>query len=114
MGGKTNRILRYLKKEHMSAVQAFNPAYTTGQVVTPAAAAASITINGVAKQVCLTNLGANVCYVRISSVAVSATTADYPVPPGMQALITKGDGQTILSYISAAGTTLHVITGEGL
>lgn len=97
----------------MSALQPFNPAYTTGQVVTPAAAAASITINGPAKQVCLTNLGVNVCYVRVSDVAISATTADYPVPAGQQVLITKGDGQTILSHISAAGTTLHVMTGEG-
>lgn len=97
----------------MSALQPFNPAYTSGQVVTPAAAAASITINKESKQVCLTNLGANVCYVRVSDVAVSATTADYPVPAGQQAIITKGDGQTVLSHISAAGTTLHVITGEG-
>ena len=98
----------------MSALQPFSPAYTSGQVVTPAAAAASITINKAAKQVCLTNLGANVCYVRISDVAISATTADYPVPPGMQLVITKADGQTVLSHISAAGTTLHVMTGEGL
>lgn len=99
----------------MSALQPFSPSYTTGQVVTPAAAAASITINKASKQVCLTNLGANVCYVRVSDVAVSATTADYPVPPnGSQVVITKADGQTILSHISAAGTTLHVMTGEGL
>lgn len=91
----------------------FNPAYTSGQVVTPAAGAASINVNAVSKQVCLTNLGANVCYVRCSDVAISATTADYPVPPGMQVLITKQDGHNILSHISAAGTTLHVMTGEG-
>jgi hypothetical protein len=99
----------------MSAIQPFNPAYLSGQVVTPAAGAASITINKEAKQVCLTNLGANVCYVRLSDVAISATTADYPVPPnGTQVVITKADGHSILSHISAAGTTLHVMTGEGL
>lgn len=91
----------------------FNPAYTSGQTVTPAAAAASITVNPVSKNVCLTNLGANVCYVRLSDVAISATVTDYPVPPGMQVIITKQDGHSILSHISAAGTTLHVMTGEG-
>lgn len=97
----------------MSALQPFNPAYTSGQVVTPAAAAASISINPVSKQVCLTNLGAAVCYVRVSDVAISATTADFPVPAGQQAIITKSEGQGILSHISATGTTLHVMTGEG-
>lgn len=97
----------------MSALQPFSPAYTSGQVVTPAAAAASITINKEAKQVCLTNTGAAICYVRVSDVAVSATTADFPVPAGQQAIITKAEGQGILSHISATGTTLHVITGEG-
>jgi hypothetical protein len=91
----------------------FAPAYTQGQVVAPAAAAASIAINSEAKNVCLTNLGANVCYVRIGNAPIAATTADYPVPVGMQVLITKGDGQNTLSYISAAGTSLHVLPGEG-
>jgi hypothetical protein len=91
----------------------FNPAYNSGQTVAPGAAAASISVNPVSKNVCLTNLGANVCYVRLSDVAISATVADYPVPPGMQVIITKQDGHSILSHISAAGTTLHVMTGEG-
>lgn len=97
----------------MANIAPFNPAYTSGQVVTPAAAAASISVNAVSKQVCLTNLGAAVCYVRLSDVAISATTADYPVPPGIQVVITKQDGHSILSHLSAAGTTLHVMTGEG-
>src|SRR5262245_15112562 len=97
----------------MSNITPFCPAYTQGQLVAPAAAAASININKESKQVCLTNLGANVYYVRVSDVAISATTADYPAPAGMQLIITKGDGQGILSHISSAGTSLHVIVGEG-
>ena len=49
----------------------FAPAYTQGQVVAPAAAAASISINPNAKNVCLTNLGANVCYVRIGNAPIA-------------------------------------------
>ena len=96
----------------MSAQQPSNPAYTSGQVVSPAAGAASITLAG-NKQVCLTNLGANVCYVRIGTGTIAATTADYPVPVGAQTVITKAETDTVLSHISAAGTTLHVMTGEG-
>lgn len=98
----------------MAVGTAFSPAFGSGQVVTPAAAAASVTIEKAAQSVCLTNLGANVCYVRTAATSATATTADYPVPAGAQCVITKPDGHAVLSYISAAGTTLHIMTGEGL
>lgn len=89
------------------------PAYTKGQTVTPAAAAASVDIDASAKQVCLTNLGLNVCYVRVSQGGDAATTADMPVLPGSQVIISKGTDEGKISHISASGTTLHIITGEG-
>lgn len=91
----------------------FKPSYTQGQTVTPAAVAASIDIDANAKQVCLSNLGLNVCYVRISNAAVAAGTTDYPLLPGSKEIITKAVGDNKLSHISADGTTLHVITGSG-
>jgi hypothetical protein len=94
--------------------QPFKPSYTQGQTVTPAAAAANIAIDANAKQVCVTNLGLNVCYVRISNSALdAATTADYPILPGSKEIITKAVGDNNLSHISADGTTLHVIPGSG-
>jgi hypothetical protein len=93
--------------------QPFKPNYTTGQTVTPAAAAASVAINSADKQVCLTNTGLNDCYVRIHTDAMSATTADFLVLAGAQVIITKAVGDDVLSHISASGTTLHIITGEG-
>lgn len=91
----------------------FNPTYGSGQVVAAAAASAAISnLNGNDKQVVVTNLGANVAYVRVVSDTSAATTADYPVPAGQQVNLTKGDG-TRLAYISAAGTSLHIITGNG-
>ena len=97
----------------MSVLAPFNPAYTQGQTVTAAAAAASVSINKTAKQVAVTNLGNNVAYVRIGTGTIAATTADMPVLPGTQVSLTKGEGQDVLSHISAAGTTLHIIPGEG-
>ncbi len=94
----------------------FNPHYGTGQNVTPAAGEASITIDAKDKCVRLRNTGAtNVCYVKIGYAAQitasPATTADLLVAPGETVLVFKGDGPDTLSHISAAGTTLNIITG---
>lgn len=91
----------------------FQPSYTLGQVVAPAAAAASITIGAGSKQLCLTNLGSNICYVRVGTGTIAATTADMAVPPGVQITISKAQDDSVLSHISALGTSLHVIPGEG-
>jgi len=97
----------------MSVLAPINPAYTQGQTVTAAAAAASVSVNKAAKQLAVTNLGLNVAYVRTGTGTIAATTADMPVLPGTQVTLTKGNDQETFSYISAAGTTLHVIPGEG-
>lgn len=98
----------------MTVKAPFAPAYTQGQTVSPAAAAASITIGKGAKSLCLTNTGSNVCYVRTGVSDIEATTADYLVPAGgIQTVISKPQDHDTLSYISASGTTLHAIPGEG-
>ena len=98
----------------MAVRAAFNPRSGANQVVTPAAASASIAIDAQAKAVRLVNSGTtNICHVRIGVGAQTATTADLPVLPGESIIVSKGDGENTLAYISAAGTTLHVQTGEG-
>jgi hypothetical protein len=95
----------------MSFINQFRPRYGSNQVVTPAAASASITIAKDDTAVRLVNTGANVCYVRVRNAAGTATTADLPVRAGSEVIIRKGVDDTILSHISAAGTTLNVMTG---
>lgn len=90
----------------------FRPHYGSNQVVTPAAASAAIAIDRHDQSVRLANSGANICYVRISDTG-DATTADMPVRTGESVIVRKADGQIRLSHISAAGTTLNVMTGEG-
>lgn len=97
----------------MSILAPINPAYTQGQIVAAAAVAASVSVNKAAKQIAVTNLGGNIAYVRTGTGTIAATTADMPILPGTQVTLTKGDNQETFSYISAAGTTLHVIPGEG-
>lgn len=91
----------------------FQPRYGAGQVVTPAVGSANITIGKGNKNLCLTNLGAAVCYVRVGTGAQTATTTDYPVPPNAQVVIGKDEENDSLAHISATGTTLQVIPGEG-
>lgn len=98
----------------MSVRAPFNPRRGSNQVLTPAAGSASIAIDAQAKSVRLVNSGAtNICHVRIGVGAQTATTADLPVLPGESIIVSKGDGENTLAHISAAGTTLHVQTGEG-
>ena len=96
----------------MAFINQFRPRYGSNQVVTPAAASASITIAKDDTAVRLVNTGVNVCYVRIRNAAGAATTADLPVRAGSEVIVRKGVDDTVLSHISAAGTTLNVQTGE--
>lgn len=97
----------------MSVLAPINPAYTQGQTVAAGAVAASVSVNKSAKQIAVTNLGDNIAYIRTGTGTIAATTADMPILPGTQVTLTKGDNQETFSYISAAGTSLHVIPGEG-
>ena len=96
----------------MAIINQFRPRYGSNQVVTPAAASASINIAKDDTAVRLVNTGANVCYVRVRNSAGAATTADLPVRAGSEVIIRKGVDDTVLSHISASGTTLNVMTGE--
>lgn len=91
----------------------FYPHRGSNQVVTPAAASASVTINAADQSVRLVNSGAAICYVRIGTGAQTATTDDTPVRTGESVILGKGDGENTLAHISAAGTTLNIQTGKG-
>lgn len=93
--------------------QPFAPHFGTNRVLTPAATSASIPISTEDKNVYLLNTGPNICYVRIGTGAQTATTADFPVPVNEPMVLSKGQGDDTLAHISATGTTLNVMTGEG-
>ena len=98
----------------MAVDQTFNPSYGRGVTVAPATTSASTVIGAGSKSLCLTNLGAAVCYVRTGPAGTVATAADYPVPVGAQVSITKFQDDTTVAHITTAGTgSLHIIPGEG-
>lgn len=99
-------------------VNPFNPHFGTNQNISPAAGAASITIDAKDQCVRLVNTGpTNPCHVKIGTSAQisasAATTSDLIIRPNSEIIVYKGDGQDTLSHISAAGTTLSVMTGNG-
>lgn len=98
----------------MNIQEPFSPLYGSGQIVSATATSAYIAIDKSANSVCITNTGSGIVYIKTTVVNTSlATTADYPILPSCQAIITKQTGQGFLAYISAEGTTLHVMIGEG-
>ncbi len=90
----------------------FYPNPGANQVVTPAAASASVAIRADANAVRLVNSGANICYVRIGEGTQTATTADIPVRVAESVVIGKSMRAATLAHISAAGTTLNIQTGQ--
>jgi len=95
--------------------QPFFPHYGSNQALAAAAASSSASISHQAKQLRVLNTGANIAYFRTydnSGGVQAATVADYPVPAGMGAIVSK-QGHNAISVISTAGTTLQVMSGEG-
>jgi hypothetical protein len=98
----------------MAVLETFNPAYTQGITISVSTTSAPGTVGRGSKSLCLTNLGSETVYVRVSTGTVAATAADYPVLPGAQVSITKDQDMDTVSAITGASTSsLHVIPGEG-
>jgi hypothetical protein len=91
----------------------FYPARGANQVVTPAVASAEVSVDPKAKSVRLVNSGDDICHVRIGIGTQTATTADTPIRAGSEIIVSKGEGEGNVAYISASGTTLHIQPGEG-
>lgn len=97
----------------MAALQPFAPQYDNGQTVTASGTSGSVNITANALNVCITNTGLNIAYVKIGTGTVTATANNFPIPAGAQRILTKSSIHDVIAYISASGTTLNIITGEG-
>jgi len=99
----------------MSVQAAFNPAYGTGTTVAPGVASASSTIGVGSKALVITNLSTTVLsYIRVGTGSTTATTADYPVLPNTQIVVSKAQDQNTVAYIApAGGGSIHILAGEG-
>lgn len=98
----------------MATQQPFCPHYGSGITVAPGASTASSTIQTGTSSVCITSKNAVLCYVRVGAPGVTATTADYPVPPNQQITITRDINHNTIAYIApAGGGDLQIMVGSG-
>jgi hypothetical protein len=97
----------------MTVLQTFAPAYGSGVSVTATGTSAASVVGGESKSLCITNTGTNIGYVRVGTSTATASAADYPIVAGAQVTITKPQDSTHCAYFSSAGTTFHIMGGEG-
>lgn len=94
-------------------VTAFEP-YLSGPIeVSPDGTSDTIAIPIDARQLRLHNTGANICYVAVGNVPLTASTASVAVPAGEIVTIRKAIGHDLAAFISASGTTLEITPGNG-
>lgn len=92
----------------------FTPSYNRGVTVAPTTTSANTQMTLGSATLCLTNLGAFTAYVRVGDTnAVTAGVTDYPIPAGMQVVITKPRDANWVAYYAASATSLHIMPGEG-
>lgn len=80
--------------------------------VTPAAGSLTEEISPGTNAVRLVNNGANICFVVVTNITGNASVADTPVRAAEAIVLGKNPGDTFVSYISAAGTTLQIQPGQ--
>lgn len=102
----------------MSSSNPFTPRYGSNKVLTATSTPANASLDSRDNQIRIVNNGTQKAYVRTYSseqgtVNINAAATDFMVAPGMASTLTKATHDT-LSYISASGTTLEVVTGSGI
>lgn len=107
----------------MAILASFQPSYGNGITETATTTSAQYTIDsavarsgGGNKSVVVSNQGAtNGVYVRIGTGTVTATDADFYIPPSGQRCLSKAETDDQIAFLAAASTTaVHAIVGEGL
>lgn len=102
----------------MTAKQPFAPTYGSNQVLTANSSSQTATIGTGNKQIRVVNSGSNKAYFKTynsqgGTVSKTASTTDVCVLAGGAFTGTINADHDKLAYISASGTTLEVMTGEG-
>jgi|LakMenEpi03Aug12_release.lakeMendotaPanAssembly.Ray.scaffolds.fasta_scaffold19843_10 hypothetical protein len=100
----------------MELDRTFGPKYGSGQTLSVTATSQEVTFGKNNWALTLTNLGADVCYVRTGNGTLTATAADYPVLPLSQVSLSKNYDDDKFAAVCGAGdsTSLHIIQGEGI
>lgn len=100
----------------MELDRTFGPTYGAGQTLSVTDTSQVATFGRRNWAFTVTNLGADVAYVRTGTGSITATTADYPVLPLSQVSLSKVYDDDRLAAVCGSGatTSLHIIPGEGI
>lgn len=92
----------------------FQAQYGTGVVVAASSPASTQALTKGTKQMRIVNIGSNLGYYRIGKTGMAAcSTADVALPAGSGEVFTRAEDDDELGVYSAAGTSFHIINGEG-
>ena len=99
----------------VESTRAFKFAAGSTQVSLVTAVAAAITgLDANAEALHLLAVGTQVVQIRIDAAASATLTADFPLMPGVPAVVTKPVGATRISFIaSGVGSSIFVTPGYG-
>jgi hypothetical protein len=106
----------------METIQAFNPMYGEGQLVSVTGTAQQVNIDPTASNVRIANNSANVVFVRITDSRTASANqqaqvnVDLAVLPDTAVVVTKGQNQNVVSLIGAVAgpSSVYVQPGIGL
>lgn len=104
----------------METIQAFNPMYGEGQLVSVTGAAQQVNIDASAPNVRIANNSANVVFVRITDSRTTAANqqaqvnVDFAVLPNTAPVVTKGQSQNVVSLIGAVAGPSNVYIQPGI
>ena len=92
----------------------FRPAADTITMAVTATSSETTALRDQGNQVRLYNAGPNVAFIRFGVTALTATTADMPIPAGAVEVLTKGGASRAAAICAGTGTaTLYLTVGEG-
>lgn len=106
----------------METIQAFNPMYGEGQLVSVTGSAQQVNIDASAPNVRIANNSVNVVFARITDSRTSnqnqqaQVNVDLAILPNTAPVVTKGQGQNVISLIGAVAgpSSVYVQPGIGL
>jgi hypothetical protein len=100
----------------MNRQNAFGPSWGKGVILATSTSTGNTEVGINAFNVVITNQdGTDGMYVACGDSTVTATTADYYLPPNGQVCITKKKEYTHVAAIAVANTpSIHIIPGQGV
>lgn len=95
-------------------IRPFIPQYGRTVSVTSSGSSNSTSITGVSPTLVLTNTGSTLCYVKLGTGAVTATTSDLPILPGSAIVVSRAITEDVIAVYCATSGNVLATPGDGV